>query len=135
MPSTDMKKNFTPILLLLLFSIPQLCTSQDYLGSWTLDWSHGMDIDKTKSTKVSDDLKTINEQSEKNPVWVFSMDSLKVYQSGDLVSTAEIKWTRNDRFEIVDDKKNRIHYIDQIESDKIKMRTGYSDAEIYLRKL
>ena len=102
-----------------------------------MDWSQVMDSDKKKSTMVSDDLETMNKKSEKNPVWVFSLDSLKVYQSGDLISTAEIKWTRNDRFEIVDDeqKKNRIHYIDKIESDKIKMRTGYSDAEIYLRKL
>jgi hypothetical protein len=137
MTSADMKKNFTPIVLLFLFLIPQFCSSQDYLGSWTLDWSQVMGSQENKSTKVSDDFETTNKESEKNPVWVFSMDSLKVYQNGDLISTAEIKWTRNDRFEIVEDdnKKNRIHYIDEIESNKIKMRTGYSDAEIYLRKM
>ena len=130
-------KKFTPIALLILFSLPQLCIAQDYFGSWTIDWSQVMAGDKKKTTRVSDDLETTNKQSEKNPIWVFSIDSLKVYQSGDLISTAEIKWTGNDRFEIIDDEKekNRIHYIDYLESDKIKMRTGYSDAEIYLRKL
>lgn len=132
-----MKKNFTPILLLLCFSIPQLSISQDYLGSWTLDWSQVMDSNENENLKVTDDLQKMNKSSDKNPIWVFSTDSLKVYQSGNLISKAEIKWTRDDRFEIVDGekKKNRTHYIDQIESDRIKMRTGYSDSEIYLRKL
>ncbi len=132
-----MKKNFTLFSLLILFSLPQLCSAQDYLGSWTLDWSKVMEGDEQKSAMVSDDLETINKQSDKNPVWVLSKDSLKVYQSNSLISSAEIKWTRNDRFEIIDEekKKNPIHYIDELEEGKIKMRTGYSDAELYLRKL
>lgn len=137
MPSTHMKKNFTPLLLVVLFSIPQLCSAQDYLGSWTLDWSKVMGNVKNESAKVSDDLENLNKKSEKNPVWILSSDSLKVFQSGDMISAAQIKWTRDDRFEIIDEEKNKkqIHYIEEIESDKIKMRTGYSDSEIYLRKL
>jgi len=137
MLATDMKKKFTPILFVALFSIPQLSYAQDYLGSWTLDWSQVMESSKNESAKVSGDLHSINKKSEKNPVWVITSDSLKVYQSGEMISAAEIKWTRDDRFEIIDDKKNekRIHYIEEVESDKIKMKTRNSDSEIYLRKI
>ena len=96
-----------------------------------------MESDKKEAAKVSTNLESRNKKSKKNPIWVLSMDSLKVYQSGDMISATQIKWTRDDRFELVNDdnKKKRIHYIDQLESDKIKMRTGYSDSEIYLRRL
>ncbi|HKK39946.1 MAG TPA: hypothetical protein VJ949_11055 [Cryomorphaceae bacterium] len=137
MLSAIMKKNFTLFAILFFFSIPQFCSSQEYFGSWTLDWSKVMEGDDHQYPVVSDTLKTINNYSDKNPIWVLSMDSLKVFQNGGLISTAKIKWTRNDRFEIIDDqkKKNPIHYIDHLEDGKIKMRTGYSDAEIYLRRL
>ncbi|MGB6037633.1 MAG: hypothetical protein WBG42_15265 [Cryomorphaceae bacterium] len=132
-----MKKLFNPMLFLLFFCTAHLCTAQDYLGSWTLDWSQVLDSDQTESAKVSNDLHSISKKSEKNPVWVLSSDSLKVFQSGDMISAAEIKWIRDDRFEIVDDKKSekRIHYIEEVESDKIKMKRRNSDSEIYLRKL
>jgi len=132
-----MNKKFTPFLFLILFSTPKFCSAQDYLGSWTLDWSQVMESDKKEAAKVSTNLESRNKKSKKNPIWVLSMDSLKVYQSGDMISATQIKWTRDDRFELVNDdnKKKRIHYIDQLESDKIKMRTGYSDSEIYLRRL
>jgi hypothetical protein len=112
-------------------------TAQEYIGTWALDWSGDYHKGKQKTTKVADSLHSANLRSEKNPVWVFAEDSLKIYQNGALISTAEIKWTRSDQFEIIDDnkKKNLTYFIDDIDEEKIKMRTGYSDAEIYLRKL
>lgn len=132
-----MKKNLTPLLVLFLFSTPQFCSAQDYLGSWTLDWSQVIESNRTETAKVSTNLESRNNKSEKNPIWVLSIDSLKVYQSGDMISATQIKWTKGDRFEIIndDEKQKRMHYIDQIENGKIKMSTGYSDSEIYLRRL
>lgn len=96
-----------------------------------------MESDEQNSSMVSEDMDAINTKSDKNPVWVLSKDSLKIYQSNALISSAEIKWTRDDRFEIIDEekKKNPVHYIDEIDEGQIKMRTGYSDAELYLRRL
>jgi hypothetical protein len=132
-----MKKNFTLFSLFILVSLPNYCSAQNYLGSWTLDWSKVMESDEQNSSMVSEDMDAINTKSDKNPVWVLSKDSLKIYQSNALISSAEIKWTREDRFEIIDEekKKNPVHYIDEIDEGQIKMRTGYSDAELYLRRL
>jgi len=130
-------KIITPIALLVFISLSQRCMAQEYVGSWTLDWSQVMESDSKKSTTVPSDLKSRNNNSDKNPVWVLSIDSLKVFQAGSMISGAEIKWTRNDRFEIIDEEKknNPIHYIDDLDDGKIKMRAGYSDSEIYLRRL
>jgi|GEM_PF-4423399 len=132
-----MKKFFSPILFLIFCCTGQTCSAQDYLGSWTLDWSQLLKGNPTEDVEVSNGLHSINNESEKSPVWVLSSDSLKVYQSGDMISAARIKWTRDDRFEIVGDTKSRkrIHYIEEVESDKIRMKTRNSDSEIYLRKL
>lgn len=120
-----------------LFSVPQFCHAQEYFGSWTLDWSRLLSSTEHVGSHISDSLEDINYESRRNPIWVFSMDSLKVYQNETLISVAEIKWKKNDQFEIIDSskKKNPEHYIDHLEDGRIKMRTSYSDAEIYLRKL
>lgn len=131
-----MKRISTSVAILLFFTLPQLCCAQEYFGSWTLDWSAVLSSSGS-NPMIVDSLKKIQGQQEKNPVWIMSRDSLKVFQNGSMISAAEIHWTKDDKFEIIDvrKRKNPVHYIDKIDEGLIKMRTGYSDAEIYLRRL
>ena len=132
-----MTKKFTFIASFIFVFSYHSTVAQEYLGSWALDWSQALNDDENLNSKVADSLKSVNMSSEKNPIWVLGKDSLKVYQNGSMISAAEINWTRTDRFEIVDGnkRKNYNYYINELEDGKIKMSTGHSDAEIYLRRL
>lgn len=113
------------------------CQAQDFYGKWTLDWTSVTQSEGVFSSGLSNSLTEIEKDVNKNPIWEFSQDSLKVYQNGRTISAAGISWIKSNKFEILseDGSKKRVHIIDEITEDKILMKTTYSDAELNLRRI
>jgi hypothetical protein len=86
---------------------------------------------------VQEGLAEIEGKEGRNPLWILSVDSLKVMSGGEVISSAAIEWKDESTFEILDPSKRKspLHYIERVGPARIKMRTNYNDGALYLRKI
>lgn len=111
--------------------------SQDYLGSWTLDWSQVIDTSEYKNPAILFGLEELEGMSGQSIVWILGEHSIKILKGGKVISEAEIEWVSNHEFVILDPKRSGMpkHYLDYVDNGRVLMRSNYGDGVIYLKKL